>query len=354
MFAPAAIALAGPLIQSIIDLTKLFRIDREISSHDISPDERAFVGILAGKFAGKCQVIYPELMPVHLLKDITFTTATIPSGLNQQSISKLLKEDTEKWSVKTPSLSDWFQRVTFMTSLVRLRMVTRTLESSGLAEEIADLQAALKKNKALAGTIEPLKKQIAELEAKLKTAKPGEKEAIQKELDAKRADLAAAQKAQSDIAGQESALARSESYKAQIDELLKLLAAALEAGAASRSALLKDAGEGLTLLTRLIRSSRLEDVLKAACPTGTVCRASALHVSVQKLTGSTLKKTSAFRGTSYTYSGGAIASYLQFGLWEATAPANGAIVGSGTFTGYSGQYKPESEKALGTIKPGKL
>ena|SRR5260370_20962587 len=108
----------------------------------------------------------------------------------------------------------------------------------------------------------------------------------------------------------------------------------------------------LTLLSRLTRSSRLEDQLKSNC--GKDCYSSILHLSVQKLVASTLKKTGAFSGTAYTFSGGAIASYIQFGLWNGTAALNGAITKSGTFTGYSGQHKPGPETAQSPVHGRKL
>ncbi|MBA3972639.1 MAG: hypothetical protein C0504_00310 [Candidatus Solibacter sp.] len=327
---PMAVALAGPLIQSLIDITKLFRVDREISAKDITPDDKALIAILAGKLSGGCAILYPELVPASLLEELKIGGSS---------------------SDGPASLTGWLKSVAENTAKIRLRLIERTKEKVAEDQSIEAATEALEEMGKVAKTIASLEEKVKGLKDKLDKAGAKDKPGVEKELKAAEAELKKAQAAfaKLDETPWKSNLNKSKQLRAQLVELLKILTAALEAGDAYRDALLKEAGSGLTLLSRLIRSSRLEEQLKA--PGG---KSSMLHVSVQKLTATTLKKTNAFRGARYTYSGGAIATFIQFGLWDENKPVNGAIAGSGTYTGYSGQYKPGSETPSGKMPSGKL
>lgn len=330
---PMAAAMAGPLIQSLIDITKLFRVNREISVKDITPDDKALIAILAGKLTGGCQVMYPELVPASLLKE-----------LESGHAANKKKEPA--------SLIEWLEIVALNTDDVRQRLIRRTVEKAAEEQNIEEATAALAEMGKLAKSISSLEEKVKGLKDKLDNARAADKPALEKQLKEAEAESKKVQAALAKLneTPWQSNLNQSKIRKAQLVEVVKILTAALEAGDAYRDALLKDAGSGLTLLSRLMRSDRLVSQLK-----NNSGKTSILHVSVQKLTATILKKTTAFRGARYTYSGGAIATFLQFGLWDEKEGAlSGSILGSGTYTGYSGQFKPGPEKTADTINSGKL
>jgi hypothetical protein len=376
-FAPLALMMAGPMIQSLIDFTKLFRVNREITTKDLTPDDKAFLSILATRLAAKagggCRVYHPELVPASVFQELTLPPGNVPASLDQ--INQLTAYLGALHDESGPaSLSDWFGRIFDKTTIVRIRALARADEKTKVDQEIDKASPDVKKWRDLVASIPTLNAAVAALTAKvadldkklkpLQDARPVDKPAVtkaQKALDAAKTDLdsktkdrdaAVAAGKDNTLIAADDELRRKQRYTAELGELLKALNAALDSGNAFRADLLKGDGAGANLLSRLTRSSRLENELKTGCPDG--CYSSILHISVQKLSAATLKKTGTFTGTKYTFSGGAIATYLQFGLWEHGAPLSGALSGQGTFTGYSGQHIPAPETPLPPVGNKKL
>lgn len=350
---PAALLLAGPVIQSIIDITKLFRVNREIATKDLAPDEKAFLSILAGEMGG-CRILHPEISPVSILEELPIRKPRHRSAIETEGLASELK--AFNCESDTGTLPEWLERVVDKTALLRIRMLLRTREKTATDQEAEEQAAAVKKWNEQVASISTLPNVIAQLKKKLAEAAVADRPKLQEQIDEKKKELAAARKAKEDPAEVNRArrVSSLQAYSRQLAELLKLLTAALDAGNAYWTDLMKTDAAGVAFLSRLKRSHRLEEQLKTHC--GDDCKSSILYLSIQKIAASTLKKTGAFNGTRYSFSGGAIATYLQFGLWDGKAKKalDGSLMKSGTFTAYSGQWKPPTERAIEPVAGKKL
>jgi hypothetical protein len=373
---PLGLLMVGPIIQSLIDFTKLFRVNREITVKDLQADDKAFLSILATKLRAighHCELYYPDLIPAKPFEELRLPGSSVPSDLDQIGKLTAYLDGLGDQSGPAP-FADWLTRIFDKTAILRIRVLIRVDEKAKLDQEIEKSVPVVKKWLELVNSIPSLRKASATADAKLKKLK-GELDALQqssppdrpgiakkkKEIDAAQADLEAKQKDVVDAeaakldptsAAEQNKLLVNQQYSAQLAELLKALNSALDAGTAFRTELLKGDGSGVAQLSRLSRTQRLEDRLKFSCGQG--CYSSILHISVQKLSAATLKKTGTFTGTQHTFSGGAIATYLQFGVWQSGQPLNGVLSGQGTFSGYSGWHKPGDETPLPPLAGGKL
>ena len=369
--APLGLMLAGPIIQSFIDFTKLFRVNREITSKDLTPDDKAFLAILASKIRAKpgggCHIYHPEMVPAKLFEPVTLPASGLPQDLDQLTV---LRDYLATLSSPPNTLGDWLRRVFDLTAVLRIRFISRTDEKMKVDQEIEKLAPEVKKWRDQVDSIPTLEASVAglrdkqkKLETKLKellAAHPVDVAAVRKTrkdiedtkeaLEAKNKDLVAAQAAKADKEKQAAAdrLRLRQRYSAQLGELLKALNAAIEAGNSYRSDLFKGDAAGSNFLSRLSRTARLESELKNCCSYSSI-----LHVSVQKLSAATLKKTNVW-GTQHTFSGGAIATYLQFGVWDGSNAVSGELIREGTFTGYTGQHKPGPETPMPPVAGTKL
>lgn len=69
-----------------------------------------------------------------------------------------------------------------------------------------------------------------------------------------------------------------------------------------------------------------------------------MQLSVQKLAGTTKTSSRFFTGTRVSFSGGAVASFLEFRLYDGQGKPDGALVQSGSFNQYTGFRRPNEIK----------
>lgn len=292
-----AIGMIGPALSAFSSLVSLFKVDDAFYPKDESVDMAAIYGAVADQLLSHRAeaVYYPDLMPASLFEDKTSDVKNKLDGVSA-ALDKL--------------------RATYFDRL-RLRAIA--------SKSAADLDSTIKAGEAAIKTlaeIKALQEQIdslgrtpaqrakalklkAQIDEKKKSIKPG---AITDEavLDQKRDTLEEVKRFS----------ALNDSYIAVIEPVLK-------AGDDYLSAMVKPDANAVTPLVALMRAEKLRR-LYSVRPQKTY----ALQLSVQKLSG-TRKQHSNFFGTSVTFSGGVVVSYLEFAVTRADGLPGGAITSSG-------------------------
>ncbi|MCC6586048.1 MAG: hypothetical protein IT168_04945 [Bryobacterales bacterium] len=311
-FPAAAIPVAGSVIQSLIDFTKLFRINVDINTKDLTAEEKVVVSTLAANASANdsgCQIFYPEMVPAQVLAPLC--------------IHDPVQEP------RTPG--EWLGRIN-----ARLADVKKKLEATAnqLESEKADVAKAESQVQSLEIRRKVLVELIPALIAKLKDVPLRDAKTWLNETKTTQEEL---MKLDQEIDAKKGTLAEGKRKRDEDAYKVKALTAAMEAGETYRGELLKK-DIGIAMLSRLHRTQRLKDVLTSDCRGN--CSASLLHLSVQKLSATTTKRTGTFIGTKYSFSGAAIATYMRYALFENGKTTNSKLSDSGTVSKFVGPYKP--------------
>ncbi|MBI3470622.1 MAG: hypothetical protein HY013_04635 [Candidatus Solibacter usitatus] len=318
-FAPSTIgpgiAAIGPGITALVNLISLFRQDVEIKVTDITPDEKALVALLAGKLRDrkpecKAKVYYPAALPVGLLK----TT---------REIDKFLADiETQREEVAALNL----KRIGEKPAAEK--------EAADKKNEAEEFDKTMKELAARRKALEDKKAQAA------KEPDPKKKEEFRKANEAEEKQLAAeeAKYTKAEFIKLYNAAVSAQEYLDRLTQLLALFDTALRAVDAFRTSLLRmDEPSGLAQITKLQRAAALETLLSMGKKD-----AYAVQATIQKLAANTRTKKSFFLGARLAFSGGGVASFLQYRL-QAGDDAAGEVVASGVFDGYTG-YRGQGGK----------
>lgn len=297
-----AAALAGPVLQTVLDLISLFRSNTVITSSNETADDVAVVAAISGSASGAgCLTFWPEQYAAKPFDELS-------------AVAKRLRELA---SINDSPGAD-FANEGLQQRLARLRGAARTA-----ATQIADWTAEIEELRAnLAGAnakVDKINGVVQALRQAIKEEKDPDELKRLKEQRAKAAGnlKAAAEEAEKLAASTPTGVAALLKKKRDMEKYVNLLADLITATSAASDAYngfrgtLLDSTSGTSALSRMLRAQALRDLLfdSNGIP---IEGASILQTKVEKLVGSVRVRKSIWTSAKEDYSGGVVLSFLQY------------------------------------------
>lgn len=314
-----ALGLVGPAITAVTNLISLFKVDDTFVPKDEVVDSGALVGLVANALAPACQTVYySESMPPRLLAPTTGIASKVMSITNLlDKLHGIVLQRTADKTVADTHMDETKKKIDRNSTVIALR------------KAILDLNAKLK--------------ELKDPKGKDKDAAEKLQKALKEKEDSMPSD--AEDYSEDTLKGFKSRLVLLTAWRANLDKYLAVLEPTVKGGDDLMATLVRADQIGSSAMILLIRAERLRDLLSERRK-----NTYSLQLSVQKF-GGTRWQHSNFLGTSVAFSGGTVASFIEYRLWTCPGPPSESNPGSPSPSGVPAISPPAPSPASSATLP---